>query len=87
MYILTMPSISLFCILQLFACCLASLNLTVLHVNDIHARFEETSKYSGNCDASQKGDINISSGNLVRYNEPKVTLFQEKGNVMADWPD
>ena len=46
--------ISCFCLLQLFAFCYA-LDLTVLHVNDIHARFEETSKYSGTCQPSDKG--------------------------------
>ena len=33
----------------------AGFKLTVLHVNDIHVRLEETGKYSGNCKAQDKG--------------------------------
>ena len=34
---------------------LASFNLTVAHVNDIHVRLEETNKYSGVCKDNDKG--------------------------------
>lgn len=31
--------------------------LTVLHVNDIHVRMEETSEYSGACKEADKGEL------------------------------
>ena len=33
----------------------SSFNLTVLHLNDIHARIEQTDKYTGFCDKDESG--------------------------------
>ena len=33
----------------------ATFELTVLHVNDIHVRIEETNQWSGNCREGDKG--------------------------------
>jgi 2',3'-cyclic-nucleotide 2'-phosphodiesterase (5'-nucleotidase family) len=33
----------------------AHFNLTVLHVNDIHARIEQTNKYTGYCEKEDAG--------------------------------
>ena len=33
----------------------AYFNLTVLHVNDIHARIEQTNKYTGYCEKKDAG--------------------------------
>ena len=52
----------IFSLLLLFLFSLAPVSvlgfkLTVLHVNDIHVRLEETNKYTGNCKAKDSGKI------------------------------
>ena len=36
-----------------------SFNLTVLHLNDIHARIEQTDKYTGFCDKNESGTLTL----------------------------
>ena len=36
-----------------------SFNLTVLHLNDIHARIEQTDKYTGFCDKNEAGTLTL----------------------------
>ena len=36
---------------------LANFDFHLLHVNDIHARFEETNKYSGRCKPEDAGNL------------------------------
>ena len=35
--------------------CVSTLNITVLHLNDIHARIEQTNKYTGFCSKDDAG--------------------------------
>ena len=43
----------LFCLLGAVGQTLASFNLTILHTNDIHCRFEEANKFGGSCTANE----------------------------------
>lgn len=49
------PNIKMIPIYQYFCCCLlfyteiTALNLTLLHTNDVHARYEQTNVFSGMC--------------------------------------
>ena len=56
---------------------LANFDFHLLHVNDIHARFEETNKYSGRCKPED-------AGNLI-----KVSLQRGKRGIqkMVIWGD
>ena len=78
-----MLKISCLGILQLFAWCSAALNLTVLHVNDIHVRFEETSKYSGACKSSQRGNI-LRNKNTHFYKAFNLNYYRKR--TMLWWP-
>ena len=42
-------------------------DLTLLHVNDIHSRYEETNKYSGKCKPKDHGNVNYTSFYLQKY--------------------
>lgn len=44
----------------------AEFDLTVLHVNDIHVRIEETNKYSGNCKQKDKQSDDGCFGGIPR---------------------
>ena len=48
---------------------LCNYNLHLLHVNDIHARFEQTNKYSGRCKTEDAGRV------LLIF---KISLFTSK---------
>ena len=43
------------CVLNNIGSVYAYFNLTVLHVNDIHARIEQTNKYTGYCEKKDAG--------------------------------
>lgn len=70
--------------LQVFvivACVAADFNLTVLHTNDVHARFEEANKYGGSCSSSdaQSGKC---FGGVARRATMINKIKSERSNVL-----
>lgn len=68
-----------------------SLNLTILHVNDIHCFFDQINNYMGRCNADQdkKGQCFGGAGRMVtkvkeiRNKDPNKTLFLNAGDYFV----
>lgn len=62
------------------AACFAELTLTIGHVNDIHAHFEEVNVFTGRCQSQEAEDGRCYGGVARMY-----TLIEELSNTRTNW--
>ena len=67
--------------LLLLVSCVSAWQLTLLHVNDIHVRMEETNKYSGSCKAKDAAAGNCFGG-LARMHRAVSDIRSREESVL-----
>ncbi|MGJ8544393.1 MAG: bifunctional metallophosphatase/5'-nucleotidase [Sulfitobacter sp.] len=65
----------------------ADYNLTILHTNDFHARFEPISKYDGPCSAEDNGEGKCFGGTARLVNAIKDAKARSNNSILVDGGD
>ena len=78
---------SLLVFITMQTACISTLDLIILHTNDVHARFEQFDPYGNSCDDTESAEGKCFGGVARRVTKIRETQANEDNVVLLDGGD